>query len=198
MALTCHLRRGIRISKPLIVMMYSYSMFHDAVYGILSMDLHRVWLSWSVREERTIRVGDALAFAGASVGRWMDTVLCLPFSSMVNVCSLARTIWKAVAVFFISLMYVAVAILSASLVVERSAPVRGFKPVVPTRIRWFSWHHFHRFDCFDAVLRWILCQPVHSRCWHKRVVVFVKLRYLSEILFPLRGWERHRMFAVQR
>lgn len=63
-------------------------------------------------------MGDTVSCLCASVTRWMDSILCMSFSSMVNMCSLTRTIGKGVVVFGISWSCVVVATFAASLAVK--------------------------------------------------------------------------------
>lgn len=62
-------------------------------------------------------MGDMVARLAASVARRTNTV-CMPLSSMDNVCSLTRTIKNSPIFFAIPMLYVDVAILSESLAVE--------------------------------------------------------------------------------
>lgn len=66
-------------------------------------------------------VGIGVACPGICFASWMTTVLCMSFSSVSDVCSLTFTIAIGTGVVGISLWYVAVAILSASLAEEASS-----------------------------------------------------------------------------
>lgn len=111
-----------KISEPLNFILYphvlsSYPTIRPTTYSV-GVSLKFGSLAWFEEEREIFGVGYAIACSWASLARCMDTVLCMPFLLMVNVCLLSHTICKGLVLFDVSLSSVAVAILWVPLVAK--------------------------------------------------------------------------------
>lgn len=95
-------------------------MSDDLIYGVLCRGLFRVrFFSSAWGGEKLLDDGVGVVhWTGANIACWMDTVLWLSFSLVINVWSLTLMIGKSVTVSGMSLLYVVVVTFSASLTKE--------------------------------------------------------------------------------